>query len=48
MQAHRATDALQLHRPDLPEGDVRPACGVDDLLTDQHLARSGDSTVRRR
>ena len=30
MQAYRATDALELHRPDLPEGDVSITCRVDD------------------
>src|SRR5262249_45301821 len=41
VQAHGAGHALEVNRADLPEGDVRPARGVDDFLTDEHLARSG-------
>ena len=41
VQAHGAGHALELDRADLPEGDLRPARGVDHLLADEHLARSG-------
>src|SRR4051794_10200497 len=41
VQAHGAADALELHGTDLPEGDISPACGVDDLLADENLARPG-------
>src|SRR4051794_20649722 len=41
VQAHRAADALELHRTDLPKGDIGPACCVDDLLAHENLARPG-------
>ena len=38
---HGAAHALELDGADLPEGDLGPTRGVDHLLADEHLTRSG-------